>query len=110
MTVLTQALASGVVRTGLLLPESLLHSDAVKVLATFVALNTLMYATLATVKILPRVPRPRWLTGANRRSQDRSIHVALPSDVEPETAADHAHGTTEDRPRLPSHRGPRLGP
>ena len=77
MTTLAHALAGPALRTGTLLPESFLHTDAFKVLATFVALNTLMYATLAVVKILPRVHRPAWLAGGNRRAQDRSIYAAL---------------------------------
>lgn len=72
---LAQTLAGGAVRTGMLLPESVIHTDAFKVLATFVALNTLMYATLAVVKILPRVHRPAWLADRNRRAQDRSIYA-----------------------------------
>ncbi|MCV2393672.1 hypothetical protein OEB99_05065 [Actinotalea sp. M2MS4P-6] len=78
MTLLAHALVGGAVRTGLVLPESVLHSDAVKVLATFVALNTLMYVTLAVVKILPRVHRPAWMSGSNRRAQDRSIYAGVP--------------------------------
>jgi hypothetical protein len=77
VTSLAYALAGPALRTGMLLPESFLHTDAFKVLATFVALNTLMYATLAVVKILPRVHRPAWLTGGNRRAQDRSIYAAV---------------------------------
>ncbi len=72
---LAQTLADGALRTGMLLPESVIHTDAFKVLATFVALNTLMYATLAVVKTLPRVHRPAWLADRNRRAQDRSIYA-----------------------------------
>ncbi|MDO8107041.1 hypothetical protein Q6348_07490 [Isoptericola sp. b441] len=72
--------AEGLVSAGALLPVSVLRSDPVQVLATFVALNTLMYATLAAVKILPRVQRPAWLNGRNRRAQDRSIYAGRPAD------------------------------
>lgn len=93
------------VHAGVLLPERLLHSPGFEILATFVALNTLMYATLAVLKLLPRghavrawwsrlrgragapatrraVPstrrvgaRPR---GRDRRAEDRSIYAGLP--------------------------------
>lgn len=72
---LAGTLAGGALRTGMVLPESVIHTTGFKVLATFVALNTLMYATLAVVKILPRVHRPAWLSGRNRRAQDRSIYA-----------------------------------
>ena len=66
-------------QTGAVLPESILHSDSFKVLATFVALNTLMYATLALMKVLPKGYAFSWFAGRNRRAQDRSIGSAPPS-------------------------------
>jgi len=65
-------------QTGALLPESILHSDSFKILATFVALNTLMYATLALMKLLPKGYAFSWFSGRNRRAQDRSIGSAPP--------------------------------
>ncbi len=64
---------AAVLPTGMLLPESVLHSDSFKIVATFVALNTVMYATLAVVKMLPKLHTPPWIDGRNRRAQDRSI-------------------------------------
>jgi hypothetical protein len=61
-----------VVPAGFLLPESVLHTDVVAVLAAFVAINTLLYLTLAVVKILPR-PRFSW-RGRSRRRETRGIH------------------------------------
>lgn len=61
-----------VARTGFLLPESVLQSPRVAVLAAFVAINTLLYVTLAAVKILPR-PRVSW-SGRSRRRETRGIH------------------------------------
>jgi hypothetical protein len=58
---------------GLLFPESLLHSQWFAVLATFVAINTVMYAALALAKILPKVHRPNWLRPRHERSETRSI-------------------------------------
>jgi hypothetical protein len=73
MTLLAAALP-----TGVLLPESLLHADAFKVLATFVALNTHMYATLAALKVLPKGYALLGSRGRNRRTQNRSIHPEPP--------------------------------
>lgn len=66
------AVSALVVPTGFLLPESVLHSDGVAVLAAFVAINTLLYLTLAIVKILPR-PRLSW-RGRSRRRETRGIY------------------------------------
>jgi hypothetical protein len=65
---------AAVLPTGVLLPESILHTDSFKMLATFVALNTLMYATLAVLKVLPKGYAFSWFSGFNRRAQNRSIH------------------------------------
>lgn len=65
--------------TGVLLPGSVIQSGAFQLLATFVALNTLMYVTLAVTKILPKVHAPGWFGGRNRRTEDRSIYP-VPAD------------------------------
>jgi hypothetical protein len=59
---------------GLLLPASVLHSGWFAVLATFVALNTVMYCALALGKMLPKVYVTDWLHTRNRRAQTRSIY------------------------------------
>lgn len=58
---------------GILLPESFLSSEFFQVLATFVAINTLLYLTLAVAKILPRVHPTDLLKGRNRRREPRGI-------------------------------------
>jgi hypothetical protein len=62
-----------VVIGGILLPAEILQSEFFAVLAAFVAINTIMYVTLAIAKMLPRVYvsdlRPR----RNRRRQSRGI-------------------------------------
>jgi len=70
---------AAVLPTGVLLPESILHADSFKILATFVALNTLMYATLAVLKVLPKGHALSWFSGRNRRAQNRSIHPEPPA-------------------------------
>lgn len=62
--------------TGVVFPESTLHSDAFAVLAAFVAINTVMYVALAVSKMLPKIYLSDWIRKTNRRSQTRSIHPA----------------------------------
>jgi hypothetical protein len=63
---------------GLLLPQSFLHSPFFAVLATFVAINTVMYLSLAIAKILPKVYLSDYVKGGNRRGETRSIHPDQP--------------------------------
>ncbi|MBL3688055.1 hypothetical protein D3248_13965 [Leucobacter zeae] len=69
---------NGAFRSGLLLPEQWLQTDWFSVLATFVAINTLIYVVLGVLKILPRIRFRRAHTGASRRSETRSIHPDAP--------------------------------
>lgn len=62
------------VPAGLLFPESLLHTDWFAVLATFVAINTVMYAALALAKVLPKVHPTEWIRTRNERAESRSIY------------------------------------
>ncbi len=78
MTAAAVLLPGALLPTGVLLPESILHTDSFKVLATFVALNTLMYATLAVLKVLPKGYAFSWFRGRNRRAQNRSIYPERP--------------------------------
>ena len=59
---------------GILLPESVLSSPWFALLATFVAINTVMYVALAVGKALPRVYVTDWLRRRYRRSGTRSIY------------------------------------
>lgn len=92
------ALPSGMLLpAGMLLPSSVLQSEVFAVLATFVALNTLMYATLALLKLLPKGYTFFWTPGRNRRLQNRSIHPDPPEPgpkPEPSERADAARATT----------------
>lgn len=58
---------------GVLLPENLLGSEVVAVLAAFVAINTIIYVTLAVAKVLPRVYLQDWVGRNHRRAETRSI-------------------------------------
>lgn len=67
-----------VVPMGVLLPDSILRNEVIAVLAAFVAINTIVYVTLAVAKILPKLYVRDWLSGRNRRSETRSIHPDAP--------------------------------
>lgn len=59
---------------GILLPEDLLRNELVAVLAAFVAINTIVYVTLAVAKVLPKLYLSDLVEGRNRRGETRSIH------------------------------------
>jgi hypothetical protein len=63
---------------GVLLPESILRNELFAVLAAFVAINTIVYVTLAVAKVLPKVYVGDWIGPRNRRSETRSIHPDAP--------------------------------
>ena len=83
-TAVMTAVAAGHPGHGLLLPEGVLHSEWFAVLATFVALNTVMYCALALAKVLPKVYVTDWVHTRNRRAQTRSIY---PDGFEPDETA-----------------------
>ncbi len=60
--------------TGVLLPETTLWAPWAQVLATFVAINTVMYVAVAVAKILPKVHVGDWLNTSYARAETRSIH------------------------------------
>ncbi len=67
-----------VVAMGVLLPASTLRSEFVAVLAAFVAINTVVYVTLAVAKVLPKVYVRDWIGTRNRRDETRSIRPDAP--------------------------------
>lgn len=69
--------------TGMLFPESVLQSPFISVLAAFVAVNTVIYATLAIAKLLPSVHLGELFSSRRRRSETRSI---FPGSVRPDGA------------------------
>ncbi len=64
---------------GILLPESTLGEEFIAVLAAFVAMNTIIYVTLAIAKILPKIYLSDWTPGRHRRSETRGIHPDDPT-------------------------------
>lgn len=66
------------VLSGLLLPESFMHSRFFIILATLVALNTVIYAALSLVHVIPKWFRSSWLRGHRPRAVTRSIYPDAP--------------------------------
>jgi hypothetical protein len=66
--------AGPVIRTGIVLPEAVLHSSVFAILAAFVAINTVIYASLALANVLPKIYPADWVTDRNRRTETRSIY------------------------------------
>lgn len=66
------------IHTGILLPQEWLQTEWFSVLATFVAINTLIYVILGVIKIIPKFRLRRAYRGASRRSETRSIHPDAP--------------------------------
>ena len=71
-------MAPVVLPMGVLLPDSILRNQFVAVLAAFVAINTVVYVTLAVGKMLPKFYLRDWLAASNRRAETRSIHPDAP--------------------------------
>lgn len=66
--------ATAVVPYGILLPEDTLSAPWFLVLAGFVAINTVVYVTLAVAKAMPRISLGDWLPRRYARQETRSIH------------------------------------
>ena len=58
----------------ILLRESAMHSHWFDVLSMFVAVNTVLYLTLAIIKLLPKAYLSDWVDQRNRREESRSIY------------------------------------
>jgi len=93
--------------TGVLLPETTLWAPWAQVLATFVAINTVMYVAVAVAKILPKVHLGDWLNTSYARAETRSIHprgadgwTVVPT-AKPAPAEQAPDGERDARPRGP---------
>jgi hypothetical protein len=56
------------------LPQSIMHTQWFAVLSMFVAINTVLYLTLAIIKLLPKAYLSDWVDQRNRRTESRSIY------------------------------------
>ncbi len=59
---------------GILLPESIMHGHWFAVLSVVVAVNTVLYLTLAVIKLFPKAYLSDWIDQRNRRVETRSIY------------------------------------
>jgi hypothetical protein len=59
---------------GILLPDSTLDHTWFAVLSAFVAINTIMYTSLAIAKIAPKIYLGDHIHRRDRRTTNRSIH------------------------------------
>lgn len=69
LTIVAQWLAAGIV-----LPSGTLSSGFIAVLSSFVAINTVIYVTLAVFKLLPKIYLSDYVNRRNRRRETRSIN------------------------------------
>jgi len=56
------------------LPQSIMHGSWFSALSMFVAINTVLYLTLAIIKLLPKAYLSDWVDRRNRRAESRSIY------------------------------------
>ena len=56
------------------LPHNIMHGPWFTALSMFVAINTVLYLTLAIIKLLPKAYLSDWVDQRNRRSESRSIY------------------------------------
>jgi hypothetical protein len=60
------------------LPASVLNTEWFRILAAFVAINTIMYASVTVAKLLPRVNPAVFRRGTYQRSETRSVYPDAP--------------------------------
>jgi hypothetical protein len=60
--------------SGAVLPESIMQTRWFAVLSVFVAVNTVLFLTLAIVKLFPKAYLSDWVNLRNRRAETRSIY------------------------------------
>jgi hypothetical protein len=65
------------------LPENIMHTPGFAALSTFVAVNTVLYLTMAIIKLLPKAYLSDWIDQRNRRSESRSIYPDVAPDAPP---------------------------
>jgi len=59
---------------GIVLPVSVMQTQWFAVLSMFVAINTVLYLTLAVIKLLPKLYLSDWVNRSNQRVETRSIY------------------------------------
>ena len=72
---------TGVLLFANVLPQSIMHEPWFAALSLFVAINTVLYLTLAIIKLLPKAYLSDWVNRRNRRSESRSIYPDIEAEV-----------------------------
>jgi hypothetical protein len=67
---------------GIALSQNIMHTQWFAVLSTFVAVNTVLYLTLAIIKLLPKAYLSDWVDQRNRRAETRSIYPDIEDQAE----------------------------
>lgn len=62
------------VLVGGVLPQSVMYTSWFTDLSLFVAINTVLYLTVAIIKLFPKAYLSDWVDQRNRRSESRSIY------------------------------------
>jgi hypothetical protein len=65
------------------LAPGIMHTPWFAALSMFVAINTVLYLTLAVIKLLPKAYLSDWVNRRNRRSESRSIYPDPAAAIEP---------------------------
>ena len=66
------------------LSEDIMHSQWFAALTMFVAINTVLYLTLAIIKLLPKAYLSDWVDQRNRRGETRSIYPETDGSTTPD--------------------------
>jgi len=74
---------TGILLVASVLPEHIMHTAWFASLSMFVAINTVVYLTLAMIKLLPKAYLSDWVDQRNRRSEIRSIYPDGDARAEP---------------------------
>ncbi len=88
--------------------QNIMHARWFTALSVFVAINTVLYLTVAIVKLLPKVYLSDLAPQRNKRSETRSIYPAQGQDSAVRGPRLHRASATPDQRRLaPEARRPR---
>ena len=64
-----------------------MHTPWFAALSMFVAVNTVLYLTIAIIKLLPKAYLSDWIDQRNRRSESRSIYPDVAPDASRQISA-----------------------
>ena len=89
-------LVTGILLFASVLPRDIMHGPWFAALSMFVAINTVLYLTLAIIKLLPKAYLSDWVDQRNRRSEI-SQHLPRCRHRKPAVARHGLERVTADR-------------